>query len=121
MGRCSKSNKEDRIRRVMDLLGEGRMTYDIVNICQKEWGCGRRAIEKYIQHIYTFLNKSLQEKDKDKILLEYSNLIEKYEKIDKRLARDYRLQRDKILGISIDRVDHSGTIDVTGIEINIKR
>ncbi len=105
MGRSSKVQKEERIERVLALIGDGLMTFQIVNICRKEWNISRRTVERYLSHIYKFLKTELTSSDKDKVLLEYDRLIQKYENKDSRLARDYRQMRDKITGISKERTD----------------
>jgi hypothetical protein len=104
--RANKKTKEERIAKVAELLSFGYPTYQIVDICKKEWNVQRRCVEKYLELVYAFMTKSLKEKDKDKILLEYEQLALKYEKLgNAKMALEYRRQRDKIIGISIERRD----------------
>jgi hypothetical protein len=104
--KANKKTKEERIAKVADLLSFGYPTYQIVDICTKEWNVKRRCVEKYLEWVYSFMTKSLKEKDKDKILLEYEQLALKYEKKgDAKMALEYRKQRDKIIGIAIERRD----------------
>ncbi len=106
MNRANKITKEERIQQVSNLISTGYMTYQIVDICKKEWGVTRRSVERYLTICYSFLTKSLKDKDKDKILLEYEMLALKYEKMGNfRMALEYRKQRDKIIGIAIERRD----------------
>jgi len=112
--------KEERIRRITELIGDGLFTYQIVDICTKEWGVGRRQVENYLTLVYKFLKTNLTEKDKDMILLEYSRLIQKHEKSNPKLAFEYRKHRDKIIGLGVDRVDvTSNGKDVGTTIINI--
>lgn len=101
MKNTNKLNKEDRIERVKQLLSLGLMKFEVVDICKKEWQVSTRTVERYLTEVYKFLTKSLKEQDVDMILLEYNSLISKYEKMgDKKMAYSYRLQRDKILGLT---------------------
>lgn len=119
--KSNKIQKEERIRFVMDLISKGHMTFEIVDICSKEWGVGRRQIEKYLTIVYRFLTTSLKEKDKDKILLEYDRLIHKYEmQGEVRYAMQYRQMRDKIMGLYINKTDiTTGGDKLPGAVINI--
>lgn len=101
MKNTNKLNKEDRIERVKQLLSLGLMKFEVVDICKKEWQVSTRTVERYLTEVYKFLTKSLKEQDVDMILLEYNSLLSKYEKMgDKKMAYLYRLQRDKILGLT---------------------
>ena len=101
MKNTNKLNKEDRIERVKQLLSLGLMKFEVVDICKKEWQVSARTVERYLTEVYKFLTKSLKEQDVDMILLEYNSLLSKYEKMgDKKMAYLYRLQRDKILGLT---------------------
>ena len=98
---ANRATKEERIARITGLIADGLFTYQIVDICMKEWGVGRRQIENYLTLVYSFLRKNLGEKDKDRILQEYEYLIQKHEKINPKLAFEYRKHRDKIIGLGV--------------------
>jgi hypothetical protein len=104
--RANKVTKQQRVERVLELIAMSYMTFQIVDICKKEWGVNRRSVERYLTICYRFLAKSLKDKDKDKIILEYDVLINKFEKLgNHRMALEYRKQRDKIIGIAVERRD----------------
>jgi hypothetical protein len=103
MGKINKICKEQRLDRIMRLIADGYMTYQIVDICGKEWNIGRRAVERYLTIVYSFLKREMNSQDKDNILLEYNALIHKYEKAgDAKIALEYRKHRDKITGVAND-------------------
>jgi hypothetical protein len=99
--------KEARIKRVMDLMTSGYMTFQIIDICKKEWNVtSNRAIERYITYVYNFLKLGLKDIDRERILVEYQGLITKYENMgDYKLAKEYRFQRDKIFGVVVNKTD----------------
>jgi hypothetical protein len=104
--------KEERIQRVLELIALGYMTFQVVDICTKEWKVCRRTIERYLTIVYEFLRKQAKI-DKDQALAEYESLINREELAgNKDLARKYRLQRDKILQIAVDKVDHKHSGDI---------
>lgn len=110
MARPQKTVRMERINLVVELLAQGLFTYQIVDKCKKDWSVSRRTVERYLTHVYSFLNLSLKEKDKDKILIEYDALIQKNEKMgDKKYAALYRERRDKILGL----YNHEVKADIT--------
>lgn len=122
MGKLTKVQKQERIDRILQLIGDGYFTYQIVDICKSEWGVtSRRTIEKYLTQVYSFLKTELNEKDKDRILLEYERLIQKYERSgDAKIAIQYRQMRDKILGLYITKTDvTTNGKDMTPTIINI--
>lgn len=110
----NKKGKEERIEFILDLIGEGYMTFQIVDKCMKEWKVGRRAIESYLTKVYSFLKTELNSDDKDRILMQYERLARKHEKNRPDLALKYRQQRDKITGIS-----EKSTLDVNVKTITI--
>lgn len=122
MGKLTKIQKQERIDRILQLIGDGYFTYQIVDICKAEWGVtSRRTIEKYLTQVYSFLKTELNDKDKDRILLEYERLIQKYERSgDAKIAIQYRQMRDKILGLYITKTDvTTNGKDMTPTIINI--
>jgi len=117
----NRAQKDERIERVLHLLAMGHHTFQIVNTCSKEWGVTRRTIERYLTQVYSFLKKSMTEKDKDRIILEYNQLILKKEgQGNDKMAALYRERRDKILGLYVTKTDiTSGGDKITPTIINI--
>ena len=100
-----------RIQRIYDLIGDGYLTFQIVKICGDEWGIGRRAVEKYLTKVYAFLREGSL-KSREDVIVEYNKLIRKHEEENPELALKYRMHRDKILGLMVDRVEHSGEVNI---------
>lgn len=100
--KITKPQRDERIRRIMELIGDNYMTFEIKDICKKEWGISPRTVDRYLKICYDFLQTSLSQKDKDYILLEYDRLITKFDRLGQfKIAQQYRFQRDKILGLGI--------------------
>ena len=107
-----KIDREIRVQRVLDLIALGYKVYQVIDICSKEWGIGRRQIERYLTIVYSFLREQ-SKIDREQAVAEYDSLINRSELSgDKELARKYRLQRDKIAQLVVDKVEHSGTISI---------
>ncbi len=105
----NKIQKQQRIERIHELLGDGYPTYQIVNICAKEWSVSRRTIERYLTLVYNFLQKQLSQDDVEKLLLKYQRLALKYEKKgDAAMAFKYNDMINKMTSAySPDRLDMS--------------
>lgn len=102
----NKATKDERIQKVLKLMADGYMTWQICKICSDEWKVSRRAVERYLTEVYKFLKLSMKEKDKDKILIEYETLISKYELSgDSKMAYLYRVHRDKLTGMLVTKTD----------------
>lgn len=123
MKRINKIQRLERIDKVGQMIGDGYFTYQIVDFCAKEWGVSSRTAERYIEQVTKFLKKQLNSGDKDKILLEYDRLIQKYEQLgESRIALEYRKHRDKITGLGVDKIEHSGSVQIETIRLKeIKR
>lgn len=118
MSRINRMKRLERIEKVGEMIGDGYFTYQIVEYCSKEWGVSSRTAERYIQQVTQFLKKQLNSSDKEKILLEYDKLIHKYEKMgNAKIALEYRKHRDKITGLGIDKVEHSGSVQIETIRL----
>lgn len=110
--RANKIEKEVRIERVSELIGDGYLPYQIIQMCASEWSVSKRTIERYLTHVYAFLKREMTVVDKDRILQQYEKLILKFEKKgDSRMALSYRQQRDKVMGLDRIQVEHSGKIE----------
>lgn len=120
--RANKATKAQRIDFVHKLIADGLLKYQIVDKCMDEWKISARAVEKYLTHVYNFLHEQTKNNNTvETILAEYQKLIAKYEAKDPKLAHQYRLQRDKILGISTQKVDVTSNGKDIGIsEVIIK-
>lgn len=119
----TKYTSEERVKYVMSLIAKGYLTHQIISDCQKQWGIGQRAIEKYLTKVYALLKNEVSAADKDRVLVEYQALIQQCELSgDKKLAKEYRFQRDKILGLHTQKVEHSGNVNIDTIRlIEIKK
>lgn len=102
---ADKLTRQKRLKRVRELIGKGMMNYQIEDQLSEEWGLAKRTINRYLQQVYSFLRSNLSQNDKEKILLEYNELIQRYDDFDTKLALQYRIQRDKILGLITTRMD----------------
>ena len=108
MGKVNSITAEQRIERVLELLGEGYFTFQLVAILKAEWGIDKRGIQKYLTKAYAYLKKNTlnKEEKKEQILRQYETLALKFErKGDSLMAYKYRLQRDKILGLGQENID----------------
>lgn len=67
-GRASNIRKEQRIRQVMDMIGRGMYTSDIVSTLSKEWECNPRAVYKYIEKVKGIISNEISQQDVDTML-----------------------------------------------------
>jgi len=67
-GRASNIKKEQRIRQVMDMIGRGVYTSDIVSTLTKEWGCNPRAVYKYIEIVKKIVSREISSQDVDTMI-----------------------------------------------------
>ena len=115
MGLISKVEREQRIERIFELIGDGYLTFEIIQICRKEWGICRRTMDRYFEIVYKYL-KDNNKVESEKLILQYEKLARKYDKSGKAdIAFKYRQQRDKITGLS-----EKSSIDVNHKIIEIK-
>jgi len=73
-----KIKKKERLDRILELIGDGYMTYQIVEVCSKEWAIGRRGVERYLTAVYKFLKTELTHQDKELAILELQELERQY-------------------------------------------
>lgn len=114
---ANKFTKAERLKLISELLADGKLSYEIYDICKEKWGICERQVRRYLDIVYKYLGEQVKEKDKDKIILEYDRLIAKYEAKDPKMAYLYRLQRDKILGISSEKIN----LEVKEIKVKLPR
>lgn len=106
MPTITKLEKMERANQVLKMLGDGYFTYQIIDVIQKEWSIGPRAAKRYITYCYKFLKTEVNKKDRDSFVVEYETLIQKYERMgNSKMAYLYRVQRDKILGLVVEKRD----------------
>lgn len=55
--------KRQRLDRIMVLLGEGKMRYQIMDILTGEWGMSQRGIQKYLDKANFLLKNSFTDED----------------------------------------------------------
>jgi len=120
--RQTKIGREERINKILELIGQGMYTFQIVDICTKEWGVTRRTIEKYLTHVYSFMSKELTKEDKDKVIME----LKEEEKLFKQRGeisaylklKDMRL---KVSGQYQTKIDHTTNGKDIGFILNINK
>jgi hypothetical protein len=106
MATRNKVDRELRIERIFELIGEGYLTFEIVQIMTKEFGICRKTADRYFEIVFKFLKEN-NKVDREKVLISYQKLARKHEKDRPDLALKYRQQIDKITGLS-----EKSTIDV---------
>lgn len=106
MATRNRIDRNIRIERIFDLIGEGYLQFEIIQIMEKEFGICRRTADRYFDIVFKHLKEN-NPIDKEKVLLGYLKLARKHEKARPDLALKYRQQIDKITGIS-----EKSTVDV---------
>ena len=114
MGLSSYIDRDKRVERVYELIGEGYLTFQIHKIMRDEFGISLRTAQRYFAIVKKFLAEN-NVVDKDKTLLLYEKKALKYENAGKDdLAFKYRQQIDRITGLS-----EKSTLDINVIEVKI--
>ena len=108
-----KSNKFDRKQRldkILQLLAEGKLRYEIMAICTAEWGLKESGVQAYIDDAYLILKNAFTDED----------LAAMYKDIHKRTIEEQPSIALKALD-SIAKLKKGGySNNVTVGEINIK-
>ena len=113
MGRTRKSDRDKRLRYVIECKSIGYFNFQIVSLCMEKWGIKKRQAEKYLQWVEQFLRNELTKEDKDYILSEYKAMAIRLElQGEKQLAFQYRKQRDKIMGLEQTKLNITGNIEM---------
>ena|ERR1022692_3797321 len=113
MGRTRKSDRDKRLRYVIECKSIGYFNFQIVALCMEKWGIKKRQAEKYLQWVEQFLRNELTKEDKDYILSEYKAMAIRLElQGEKQLAFQYRKQRDKIMGLEQTKLNITGNIEM---------
>ncbi len=121
MGTRSNSfKKAERIQRVWTLLGEGKQESEVVRILMIEWNCAQRSVYKYLEATRKKIKEDYERQGIQDLIQKYDFLYnEAIKDKDKRLAKSIMDSVGKFLHGEKHQID--GNINVTGIEINIKR
>ena len=106
-----------RLAQVENCIIEGWLTSEIVASGRKDWGLSRRQIENYISHVYKrWARESAKNlcKNLDRAIRARERIIKEARKAgDLRTALAAEDSLAKLLGLFIERVDHSGNINLT--------
>lgn len=105
-----------RIEVISDWLLDGESVYKIVHYSSEKWQVGRRQVEKYIRLARTGWKKAYQKDFKDN--LDYHLLARRrlynscVREKDRSNARQILNDMAKIQGIMVDKVEHSGGLNI---------
>lgn len=105
MTKLRSNDKSVRIAFVRDLITMGYSNAQIIDAFITKFKTQQRAAYRYINIVLDFLHSEVKEKTVEQILTEYNELIKKYEAFDPRLAKEYRMHRDKIFGYLQQKID----------------
>lgn len=117
-GRSNLIIKQKRIRQVMDLMGKGLYTNDIVYTLMEDWKCSKRAVYCYIDIVKNILSKEINSLDTNKILGRFDYLYQEAIKTkDNKLAN---LVNANIAKYTIgDKLRVDGELTISQININV--
>lgn len=96
-GRASNIRKEERIRQVMDMIGRGIYTSDIVSTLSKDWKCNGRAVYKYIEIVKKIVSKEISGQDVDTMISRLDYLYQlAIKRGDLKLAAHIEISKGKL-------------------------
>lgn len=108
--------KNQRVKRILDMMGRGMYSFEIVSTLQDEWKCSQRSVYKYMNIVKKILAVQVS-KDADDLLNKFNNLYEEARKKgDIKTANAILGNITKITVGEKTQVEHSG---LTGIQIHI--
>ena len=108
-GRASNIKKEQRIRQVMDMIGRGVYTSDIVSTLTKEWGCNPRAVYKYIEIVKKIVSREISSQDVDTMISRLDYLYQQaIMRGDLKLAAHIEISKGKMTIGEKKEVNHNG-------------
>jgi L-arabinose isomerase len=111
-GRIPRALRQQRIRRVMDLLGEGLYSYEIASKLANEWECSERSIYAYLEVVKKMISKEVDRQDVNDLMSKFDHLYQIAMKEKKwTLANQILTNKAKF------QVGEKGQID---IDINLK-
>lgn len=118
MGQYPIIERKERLDFIRNLITHSFSDQRIAEEFAEHYNLCLRQAWRYVRVVRQRFLKEVKEKTLENILDEYNQLIDKYELRDPKLAKDYRQQRDKILGIIQTKVDiTSGGEKLTEIKI----
>lgn len=98
--------RELRLKRILDLISEGKLTFQIVDILMGEWQVTRRQIQRYLTVAYKHMAADVKGLDIEHYRIEYKQLILRYENMGEfQIAQKYRDMLNKIEGVYKQRMD----------------
>ena len=112
---------EQRVKEVMALLLVGTMRCEIVELKTIEWKCTPLNVDKYIRKAKEKFKEHWDDNLKEEILAKHNMLYNQaLMSGDRREARENLRDISKLSGHLVDKVEHSGTIDMPA-QIIIKK
>lgn len=66
--------RQKRLDYIIDLLGRGKMRYQIINICCEEWGLKETGVQNYLDDAYVILKNGFSDED---LIAGYKKIYEK--------------------------------------------
>jgi len=118
--RSTEKQKYDRLKQVWDLLGQGKYEQEIVHLMSNEWQCHPRAVYSYLKACKKMIHDKFVSENMDSLIQKYEFLYgDAIKRNDKRLAKSIL---DSITKFKEgEKIKIEGEVNITGIEINIKR
>lgn len=118
MASSNQIQKEKRIQRVIQLVGEGKFSHQIVTILSNEWKCSGRNVYKYITIVRDMVRKELNKQDIVDAAMRYDYLYQMaMDSKNYKLAAQIESYKNKLTIGEKTQVEHSGSI--SGININL--
>jgi hypothetical protein len=109
--------KSQRVKRIMDMMGQGMYMYEIIPILSKEWNCSDRSVYKYMSKVKEILSKSIS-KDVDELLNKFNTLYSlALKRGDIKTANSILQNIGKFTVGEKQSIEHSGGLDIN-ITIN---
>lgn len=117
--RVNNITKEKRIRQIMDLIGQGLYTCDIVAQLSKEWKCQERAVYKYLDIVRKIVSKEIDSQDVNNMITRLDYLYKlAVARGDHRLAAHIEISKGKLTVGEKQKVEHTGNVSSINIIVN---
>jgi len=111
-GRASNALKNERIKQVMDLIGQGLYAYEISSKLSQEWECSERSIYKYIDIVKKIISNEVSNQDVNDLMLKFDHLHSLAMK-----NKDYRLANQILANKAKYSVGEKHNVD---LNVNLK-
>jgi hypothetical protein len=111
-GRASNTLKNERIKEVMDLIGQGLYAYEIASKLCTEWECSERSIYKYINIVKKIVSNEVSNQDVNDLMLKFDHLHSLAMK-----NKDYRLANQILANKAKYSVGEKHNVD---LNLNLK-